>query len=101
MLVDHANPVCDRIRGRTPPAFFPPDKDLAPIRLIHSVEQVHGGGFTGAILPDDAMDRPGLDAEIHRGIRQDRTELLGESAQLDGWRCDWCHRSGSLAKLAT
>ena len=47
------------------------------VRAQHAVEQLHGGRFPCAVLPDDAMNGARLDPEIHaQFIRGEAVQTL-------------------------
>ena len=56
VLVHHADAARDGIVGGVDIHLFPADQDLAFIRLIQAVEDVHQGGLAGAVFPQQGMD---------------------------------------------
>ena len=84
VLVDHADPRPDRrqaVRDRRRHAV---DADLARVGVVEAVEDRHQRRLAGAVLADDAVDRPLLDPEVDVLVGLDRPEALGDADELDG-----------------
>src|SRR5664279_870473 len=96
MLVDHADAPRDGIRGRGPDALLSGNEDLPGVGLQHAVKDLHGGGFACAVFPDDAVNRAGLDAQVHASVGQHGAELLRQPAQLDCRSVGGRHDLGSV-----
>jgi hypothetical protein len=88
MLMDHADTARDGGRRGGPMTRHAIDKNLTAVRLVKSIEQLHGSGFARPILTNDAMDCATLYAEIYAGVSEDVAEALGDAAQFNGWILD-------------
>src|SRR5499426_1415688 len=90
VLVDHADARGQRVLrapdDRRPAAH----EDLAAIRLVVAVEDAHQGRLAGAVLTDDAVNRPRPHHERDLPIRMHRPEPLIDPPQLN--------RRGSAAR---
>src|SRR5437660_3804004 len=84
MLVNHANPGPDRIRGRAPRSHCSIHQDLACIGRIHSVKDVHGGGLACAILANDRLNCSSLDTKVDALISGYSAETLADVPHFDG-----------------
>ena len=62
VLVHHADAGMDGIVRRADGNRLAVDTDLAGIGLVEAVQDRHQRRFAGAVLADDAVDRPALDA---------------------------------------
>ena len=78
-----ANARRNGVERRSPGARLPPDEQLAGIGAMHTVENVSGGGFSGAILPNDGVDGSRRDAQIDSVIGDDGVEALADIAKFD------------------
>ena len=56
------------------------DQDFALVGAIKAGEDVHQGGFAGAVFAEQAEDFAGPDLEAHIRIRDDFAEPLGDAA---------------------
>ena len=80
------------------------DEDLALVRLVEPVEDVHQGGLAGAVLAEQGVDLARLDDEVDRVVGRERAEALGDrpaarvsrrsppSSERDGGGRDDCDR---------
>ena len=59
------------------------EEDLALLRLVETVEDVHEGGFAGAVLAQEGVDLARLDGHIDVIVRRERPEALRDSTQLE------------------
>ena len=82
VLVHHADAVFDRGRRIFDIDLFAVDIDLALVRLIQTVQDVHQCTLAGAVLAEDRMDRSPLHVEINVGQRIEGTKPLGDSMHL-------------------
>ena len=55
VLVDHADPQVDRIARRAHRDRLPVDPDLALVRLVETVEDVHQRRLAGAVLAEQGV----------------------------------------------
>src|SRR5262249_5604202 len=84
VLVHHAEPVLDRVLGpreRGAPAI---DQDLALVRPVEAVEDLHERRLAGAVLADEGVDLALADGEVDAVVREDAREALRDAAHLDG-----------------
>src|SRR6516164_2703234 len=83
VLIDHLDPNGMSI-ARTGEAHRPAlEHDLAPARLEQAGEDLHQGGFAGAVVADDAEHFAAGEMEIDVVERRDRAEELGDATRLE------------------
>ena len=91
VLVYHTDAVFNGRGGIFDIDLFAVHKDLALIRLIKTVENVHQCTLTGAVLAEDRMDRSSLHIEIDVGQCIEGTEPLGDPMHLYSiFAADFC-----------
>src|SRR5262249_15523312 len=71
------------------------DEDLARIRGMDAVEDIHQRRLAGAVLADEAMDDAARERQRHVAIGEDRAEALADAAELGGGGC--AHGAGREA----
>ena len=86
MLVDHADSERDGVVRAGDPRAPSADPDLAAVGPVVAVDDVHQGGFAGAVLADDAVDRPPRDGHRDADVGAPRAEPLVDSDGLEGGR---------------
>ena len=59
------------------------DEDLALVRLVQPVQDVHQRGLAGAVLAEQRMDLAGLDDQVDGIVGDQRAEALGDRAELE------------------
>jgi len=74
MLVDHADALAHRVAWRTEDDAPAMDRDGAGVRQINAGQDIHQGGFAGAVFAQKGMDLARLDGEADVGIGLDRAE---------------------------
>ena len=77
-------PARDGIAGGVDVDWLAADDDLALIRLVEAVQDVHQGGFAGAILPQQGMDLALLEGQVDMIIGQHTGETLGDVRAVQG-----------------
>jgi hypothetical protein len=82
VLVDHADAVVDGIGRRMDHNALAVQVDLAGIRLVEAVENLHQRAFAGAILAQQGMDLPGPHLEVHVVVSQHAGKALDDAAHL-------------------
>ena len=60
------------------------DQDLAVGRLVDAGEDLDQRRLAGAVVAEEAMDLAGIDLDVDVAERDDRAEMLGDAAELDG-----------------
>ena len=83
VLVDHADAGRDRITGPVELDRLAVDQDLALVRRVEAVQDVHEGGLAGAVLAEQAEDLAGLHDEVDPLVGDDAGEALGDPPQLE------------------
>ncbi len=83
VLMHHADAGGDRVLRAADPLGLAVDADLAGIPLVEAVEDAHEGGFAGAVLADDAVDRALGDLHGDIAVGTDRAEAFVDADQLD------------------
>ena len=76
MLMHHANSLSNGIHGGAERYPLPFDQDLAAVRLVKSVENVHQCGFSRTVFSYNCMDCTALHAERNSIICQHCRKLL-------------------------
>ena len=61
-------------------------QDLALVRVVEPVQDVHQGGLARAVLAEQAVDLTRLDDQIDPVVGDQRSEPLGDSAQFQTHR---------------
>ena len=95
VLVDHADAQPDRLPRGVDRHRFAVEHDLALVRVVEPVEDVHQRRLAGPVLPEQRVDLAALQLEVDRVVRDQRAEALGDPAQLEGGRVAG-HRRGVL-----
>ncbi|MOA46976.1 hypothetical protein D3C78_1695580 [compost metagenome] len=83
LLVNEHYPRLLRLARRAPAASLAIDADLAGADGLIAGEDLHQGGFARAILPEQAVDPPRLQAEIDPVQHPDGTKVLADAAKFD------------------
>jgi hypothetical protein len=78
VLVDHPDPRGDRVAGVVEGDELVVDEDLALIRLIEAVEDVHERGLARPVLAEQAEDLATIDAQVDAVVGDDAREALGD-----------------------
>ena len=81
--MDHADAGGDRVARPVELDRLVVDQDLALVRLVEAVQDVHEGRLARAILAEQAEDLAGLHDEIDPLVRHDPGEALGDPPQLE------------------
>ena len=84
MLVHHADAVGDGSVRVIDGDWLAADGNLALVRLVQAVDDVHQGALAGAVLAQQRVDFALLQGEIHVVVRQDAGESLGDPCGLQG-----------------
>ena len=82
MLVDHADAGGDRLVGAPQVDRPPVNPDLARVRGMKSVDDVHQRRLPGSVLANQAVHRARGDRKGHSPIGVDHTKAFVDSAQL-------------------
>ena len=88
VLVDHADAGRDGVARAAEVTGVVVDQDLALVRLVEAVEDVHEGRLAGAVLAEQGEDLAGLHDEIDALVGDDAGEALGDPPQLQ-LHCGW------------
>ena len=84
VLVDHADAQPDRLPRGVDRDRLAVEQDLALVRVVEPVEDVHQRRLAGPVLPEQRMDLAALELEVDRVVRDQRAEALRDPAQLEG-----------------
>ncbi len=82
MLVHHADAEADRPAGRADLDLLAAEQDLALVGLVEPVEDVHQGRLARAVLPEQRVDLSTAQLEVHRAVRDQGAEPLGDATEL-------------------
>ena len=86
LLVDHADPVIERI-GRTGECDgLPVHENAAPIRPVEALKNAHQCGLAGSVAADDRVHRAAPGVEIDAVIGNDRSEPPGHATRTQAVR---------------
>ena len=92
VLVHHADAGGDGVRGTGEFGRAPVDLDAPRVRPIQAIQDAHQGRLAGAVLADDAVDRPLRHLQRDVAVGANRPEPL-----VDATQCDRGPRSGTAA----
>src|SRR5258705_12073839 len=81
--MNHANPQRDRVMRSCNVADLVFNQNLARIGLVKSVRDTHRGGFAGAILPHDSVNRTRLDDDVHLVVGENLSKALGYVSEFE------------------
>ena len=56
MLVNHSDAVCNGVAWGAKSGGFAGDSDLPGIGLVQAIDEIHQGGFAGAVFTQNGMD---------------------------------------------
>ena len=87
VLVHHPDPRCHRIGGVLEVHYFPVDADFAFFGLVQAVEDIHQGGFTRTVFPQQGVDLPRFHHQVNVVIRHQGAETLGDAPQFQFHSC--------------
>ena len=83
VLVDHADPVIDRILRRMQTDRLPLDQNLALVGVVEAVEDVHESRFPGAVLPEEGVHLAATEIEVDAVVCDDPGKSLRDPAELE------------------
>ena len=84
ILVDEAQPeLAELPRGQRQPYRLAVDQELAAVRIVEAGEDLDQRRLAGAVLPEEAVDLPGEQAQVDSAQRVRPAEALRELAQLE------------------
>ena len=86
VLVHHAHPGVDRRARRPQPHRASLDEDLALVRVVQPVEDVHQGGLARAVLSEERVHLPLAQVEPDVVVRDDPREPLRDVPHLEDLR---------------
>ena len=84
VLMHHADSQLDGCIGILDNRFLTVDPDLAFIRLIQSVQDIHQCGFTGAVLAQKCVDASLFHAELHAVQCAEGAKILADPLHFNG-----------------
>jgi hypothetical protein len=74
------------------------DADLALVRALHAVQDLHERGLARAVLTDDGMDVTLGHAQVDVAVGHDAGEPLGDPLEFHGWLGDGRGADGGLLR---
>ena len=83
MLVHHPDPGLDRVAGGAEGDRLSVQQDLAGIRAVEPVEDVHQRRLAGAVLAEQRVHLAAPDVEVDVVVGDDARELLADPAHLE------------------
>ncbi len=83
VLVDHADAPPDRFSRVSKAHRVTVDTYLARVGVEQAEQDVHEGALAGAVLPQETVDLPLLQGEIHVVVGDERPKCLGDAHQLE------------------
>ena len=69
---------------------LPVQQDLALVGLVEPVEDVHQGRLARAVLPEQRVDLSTAQLEVHRVVRDQGAEPLGDPPEFQRGRVSHC-----------
>src|SRR5690606_1452987 len=79
VLVDHADAECHGVARAADADLLATDPDLAAIRRVEAVKDLHQGALTGPVLPQETVDLPTQDGEVDAGVGDNGTAALADA----------------------
>ena len=86
MLVDHADAEADGPPRGVDRDRLPVQQDLSFVGLMKPVEDVHQRRLARAVLPEQRVDLSTAQLEVHRVVRDQGPEPLGDPPELERGR---------------
>jgi hypothetical protein len=83
VLVHHADAEGDRVGWRSDAYGRIVEEYLAGVHGVEAVEDLHEGGFAGAVLAEQGVDFAGGDGERDGVVGEDAREALGDVDELE------------------
>ena len=83
VLVHHADAVLDRRLGRAELGRLAVDPDLALVRLVEAVDDVHQRRLAGAVLAEQRVHLALAQVEVDAVVRDDAGEALRDPTKLE------------------
>ena len=83
VLVHHADPEVDRVAGRAHLDRLAVDQDLALVRPVEAVEDVHQRRLPGAVLAEQRVHLAAAQVEVDVVVRDHAGEALRDALQLE------------------
>ena len=83
VLVHHADPVLDRRARRAELGLLAVDQDLALVRVVEAVEDVHQRRLAGAVLAEERVHLALAQVEVDVVVRNDAGEALRDPTKLE------------------
>ena len=83
ILVEHADAVLDGILRRRRLDACPVEDDLAGVGSMEPREDLHQGGFAGAVLPEQAVQSSRFDGQVDAVVGANRSEVFVDVTQLE------------------
>ena len=65
---------------------LPPTSDLALVRVVEAVQDVHQRGLAGAVLAEQRVHLAAAEIEVDVVVREDAREALGDPLELEDGR---------------
>ena len=83
MLVHHTDAGPDRVPGRAEVDGVAVDPDLALVRALHAVQDLHQRRLAGTVLTDDGMHVAAADRDVDVAVGDHPRVALGDAGQSD------------------
>ena len=77
-------------RGESIVTGSPSEQDLSFVGLMEPVEHVHQGRLARAVLPEQRVDLATAQLEVHRVVRDQGPEPLGDPSEFERGRVSHC-----------
>ena len=84
VLMHHPDPGFDGVVGAVDLQRLALHPNLPGVSLVEAVEDAHQRGLARAVLPDDAVDRPGLHRQVDVAVGLHGTKVLADADEFNG-----------------
>ena len=88
VLVHHPDPAGDRLLRGAHAHGLPVDQDLALVRVVEPVQDVHQRRLAGAVLPEQRVHLAAPEVEVDVVVGDDAWKALGDPPKLEDGRLD-------------
>ena len=95
VLMHHPDPCANGVTRRVERDRRPVEDDLARVRPVQAVEDVHQRRLARPVLAEERMHLAATEVEVDRVVGHDARKPLGDTSQLENERSGLSHRGRS------
>jgi hypothetical protein len=81
ILENHSDPEPPGVVGRADMDGLGVEPDLPEVRMVESIEDLHEGALSRAVLPQESVDFPAVNIQVHLVVGFYRPEGFADSSQ--------------------